>query len=296
MKRLLLLVLIIMVVSTFGPVPNVVFGDDAEASMLTPEETEFLTNLVRECTNVVYECQKFEEIINWNYGNAQDIENWYLGFPKALTDCEIQSSPAVFEGIRKQWNDEICPAYNALHNNLYSCFITAMEHPDWTITRSQFKECIRKYGPAAKDIQERAWALYDSSRDIEFKLVETRKEVREQAKPLIEEAKGLLNGDTEDKKNNDGDTESGGDSEGCFIATAAYGTSRAEEINELRRFRDEYLRKSAPGNKFIEFYYATSPPVANFISEHDVLRFIIREGFVAPIVILVELTESYWVE
>jgi hypothetical protein len=296
MKKLLLLILIVMVVSTFGLVPNRVYGDDDEDSMLTPEETEFLTNLVRESTNVVYECQKFEEIINWNYGNAQDIENWYLGFPKIMNNCEIQSAPVVFESIRMQWNNEICPAYVALHNNLYSCFSDAMEHPDWTITRSQFKDCIRKYEPAAKDIQERAWAVYESSRDIEFKLVETRKEVREQAKPLIEEAKGLLNGGAEDKKDNDDDTESDKDGEGCFIATAAYGTPRAEGINELRHFRDEYLRKSIIGNEFIEFYYATSPPLADFISEHEVLRFAVRESFVAPVVVLVELTESWWAE
>jgi hypothetical protein len=295
MKRLLLLILIVVLISIFGSFPNLVFGDD-EASMLTPEETEFLTNLVRECTNVVYECQKFEEIINWNYLNAQDIENWYLGFPKILTSTEIQNAPAVFENIRMQWNNELCPAYAALHKNLYSCFDNAMEHPDWTITRSQFKECLRKYEPAAKDIQERAWALYDTARDIEFKLVETRKEVREQAKPLIEEAKGLLNEGAGDNKDNDSDTESDKEGEGCFIATAAYGTPRATEINELRCFRDEYLRKSNFGNAFIRFYYATSPPVADFISQHYVLRFAVREGFVAPIVVLVELTENWWTE
>ena len=83
---------------------------------------------------------------------------------------------------------------------------------------------------------------------------------------------------------------------GCFIATAAYGTPAAQEIDELRRFRDEYLRDSYLGNEFIKFYYAHSPPIADFISKHEVLRTIVREGFVDPIVRIVEFTENWWAE
>lgn len=82
----------------------------------------------------------------------------------------------------------------------------------------------------------------------------------------------------------------------CFIATAAYGTPTAKEIDELRRFRDEYLRKSTFGNDFIEFYYENSPPIARFISEHELIRVIVREAFVEPVVKIVELTEVYWAE
>ncbi|MFC1905779.1 CFI-box-CTERM domain-containing protein [Chloroflexota bacterium] len=83
---------------------------------------------------------------------------------------------------------------------------------------------------------------------------------------------------------------------GFFIATAAYGTPTAKEIDVLRRFRDEYLRKSSLGNEFIRYYYEKNPPVATFIAEHEVLRVIVREGFVEPVVKIVELTENWWVE
>ena len=50
--------------------------------------------------------------------------------------------------------------------------------------------------------------------------------------------------------------------EGCYIATAVYGSYDAPEVMVLRRFRDETLRKSALGRWFIRVYYRLSPAVA----------------------------------
>lgn len=85
---------------------------------------------------------------------------------------------------------------------------------------------------------------------------------------------------------------SGGES--CFIATAAYGTSTAAEIDTLRAFRDKVLLESTVGSQFVEWYYQTSPPVADFISGNSLLRAIVREVVVDPIAYLVEATESLW--
>ena len=82
----------------------------------------------------------------------------------------------------------------------------------------------------------------------------------------------------------------------CFIATAAYGTSAAEEIDVLRRFRDDFLLHNAPGKAFVVCYYVFSPPVADFISEHQLLRTVVREGFVDPAVRVAELTRPCWAE
>lgn len=81
---------------------------------------------------------------------------------------------------------------------------------------------------------------------------------------------------------------------GCFIATAAYGTSTAEEIDTLRAFRDEVLLENSLGSQLVEWYYQASPPVADFISGHDVLRTIVRELVVDPIVEVVEAMEALW--
>ena len=80
----------------------------------------------------------------------------------------------------------------------------------------------------------------------------------------------------------------------CYIATAAYGTSTAEEIDVLREFRDEVLLKSTVGTQLVEWYYQTSPPVADFISGNDLLRAIVREVVVDPITSLVQATEAIW--
>lgn len=80
----------------------------------------------------------------------------------------------------------------------------------------------------------------------------------------------------------------------CFIATAAYGTPAAEEIDVLRNFRDQYLSDSPAGAWFIRNYYKYSPPVADFITKHEILRTLVREGFVEPIVKIIEWTECWW--
>jgi len=84
------------------------------------------------------------------------------------------------------------------------------------------------------------------------------------------------------------------DSEGCFIATAAYGTSTAVEIDTLRAFRDEVLLENSLGSQLVDFYYEVSPPVADFISENSLLRTLVRELLVDPVASLVEATETLW--
>ncbi len=81
---------------------------------------------------------------------------------------------------------------------------------------------------------------------------------------------------------------------GCFIATAAYGTDSAEEINILREFRDAVLLPNALGARFVSFYYTASPPAADLISENEFLRTVVRVGFVDQIVRIVNWSHSLW--
>jgi hypothetical protein len=69
----------------------------------------------------------------------------------------------------------------------------------------------------------------------------------------------------------------------CFIATAAYDTPMAEEIQILREFRDEYLLTNPLGQAFVDFYYKVSPPIAEFITEHPSLKPVVRAGLMPAV-------------
>lgn len=68
----------------------------------------------------------------------------------------------------------------------------------------------------------------------------------------------------------------GGGGGGCFIATAAYGSYLDPHVMVLRHFRDDVLLQSKAGTAFVKFYYKHSPPIADFIAEHDTLRMLMR--------------------
>jgi hypothetical protein len=72
----------------------------------------------------------------------------------------------------------------------------------------------------------------------------------------------------------------------CFIATAAYGSPMAPELDLLRTWRDVELSSMYLGRTFIEVYYRLSPPIARFIEKRDVFRLIVRTLLVLPITIL----------
>lgn len=71
--------------------------------------------------------------------------------------------------------------------------------------------------------------------------------------------------------------------QGCFIATAAYGTPLAEEINVLRKVRDSYLVHREWGKELVSLYYTLSPPIAEVIEKSEPLKKLVRT-FLKPLV------------
>jgi hypothetical protein len=59
---------------------------------------------------------------------------------------------------------------------------------------------------------------------------------------------------------------------GCFIATAAFGSAMAKELDLLRAMRDRALLTNPLGRLAVAGYYAMSPPIARAIATDERLR------------------------
>jgi hypothetical protein len=69
---------------------------------------------------------------------------------------------------------------------------------------------------------------------------------------------------------------------GCLIATAAYGSEMAPQIQQLRELRDNTILSTASGTAFMtgfnQFYYSFSPTVADFERENPVFKEVVKVG------------------
>ncbi|MDO5857756.1 CFI-box-CTERM domain-containing protein [Myroides odoratimimus] len=67
-------------------------------------------------------------------------------------------------------------------------------------------------------------------------------------------------------------------SDGCYIATMAYGDYDHPQVLELRKFRDDFLSRTMLGRSFIKFYYRYSPSLVQRLKNKQGINFIIRKG------------------
>ena len=74
------------------------------------------------------------------------------------------------------------------------------------------------------------------------------------------------------RRNSRRSSTSGSSSDGCYIATAVYGSYDCSEVWTLRRFRDEVLRASVLGRLFIRSYYAVSPRLVRHIGSKSLFQ------------------------
>ena len=63
---------------------------------------------------------------------------------------------------------------------------------------------------------------------------------------------------------------------GCYIATMAYGDYDHPQVMELRKFRDEFLRKTLFGRYFIRIYYKYSPLLVVKLKDKPKINALIR--------------------
>ncbi len=78
----------------------------------------------------------------------------------------------------------------------------------------------------------------------------------------------------------------------CFIATAAYGSPFAPEVQFLRNFRDFKLKSTSGGEAFVQFYekiyYMFSPYIAKKMDKNDSIKNVIRKLIVEPTVFVLK--------
>ena len=85
------------------------------------------------------------------------------------------------------------------------------------------------------------------------------------------------------------------DEGGCLIATAAYGTEIAPQVQRLREIRDGTLLTTESGRAFMSAfgtaYYAFSPQVADLEREHPALRQAVA-ALAAPMLLALQVVDS----
>lgn len=71
--------------------------------------------------------------------------------------------------------------------------------------------------------------------------------------------------------------------DGCFIATAVYGSYGHPDVLTLRRFRDDALAPFEPGRRFIGWYYRNGPVAAEWLNEHQAFKPFVRAPLCAAV-------------
>jgi len=128
---------------------------------------------------------------------------------------------------------------------------------------------VRRPGPHGAEAEE---AIARAYRRAERTTRRSFQEVTPRSVPVAEAVTSLDDEGEEDKRKSRGHQ-----SRACFIATAAYGSPDAPEVEQLRRFRDRRLLTNRAGAAFVHLYYRASPPLAHLIAKKPRLRAAVRK-------------------
>ena len=86
---------------------------------------------------------------------------------------------------------------------------------------------------------------------------------------------------------------------GCFIATAAFGSELAPQVQFLREYRDNIIMRTSVGSSFINafntVYYTFSPTVADVERNNPILQELVRAG-VTPLLGILQITNLSSIE
>ncbi len=202
---------------------------------------------------------------NFNITVSKDGINWENILDSGLIEPYIWRFKPQFDtdGTLKQWYEKL--SLSSVVLKPYEGF--------WLYNRHTAKVNIRMQ---AKTYSSSSWGITRLARNLGFQTetlfsLFTSTAYAQSSSGLTPPAPPMLPGSSPTSLG----TKPGGGG-GCFIATAAYGSSIAAEVLILKEFRDKVLIKTRWGKAFVEVYYKYSPHLASFISENGYLRPIAR--------------------
>jgi len=79
---------------------------------------------------------------------------------------------------------------------------------------------------------------------------------------------------------------------GCFIATAAYGSYSAPQVQALRAFRDRYLLTNSAGSAFVRWYYEHGPVAAAWLDAHPGYKPVVRAALIPAVGLALFMTDT----
>lgn len=82
------------------------------------------------------------------------------------------------------------------------------------------------------------------------------------------------------------------DDKHCFIATAAFGSDMAPEVQSFREFRNKFLLPFSWGQKFVKTYYKYSPKYASLIANNETAKIIAR-GALWPLLLFARMSVAF---
>ena len=118
---------------------------------------------------------------------------------------------------------------------------------------------------------------------------------------IISTQSGFVNNETKDDGITSSSTtreeflNSGEEGGGCIIATAAYGSELAPQVQMLREIRDNQLMNTESGSAFMngfnELYYSFSPTIADMEREHPMFKEAVKLA-ITPMISTLSLMEN----
>ena len=154
------------------------------------------------------------------------------------------------------------------------------EHIDWTLTVSRDGETL--WGPtqlshtsegSLKNLkyefeEEGTYNFEFGIEGILFQPIPLEK-----VNFVIEVGEANAQPDNQPPETSNPPTDNGG---GCLIATAAYGSELAPQVQQLRELRDNKILQTESGKSFMtsfnEFYYSFSPTIADYERENPIFK------------------------